>query len=58
MNKDKHLRLTRYLTDLRNRLTSGIPLKHTNRPEQYKAFLTKEIKQTEAKISDLLIGAK
>lgn len=53
MNKEKVKSLTKYLEDLKNRLNSDIPEKHKNRPEQFKAFLQREIKLTQITITKL-----
>jgi hypothetical protein len=50
MTKAKLESLTKYLVDLKNKLTSPIPAKHVNSPETYKAFLKHEIEMVEAKL--------
>ena len=43
MNKEKQTKLTRYLNDMTNKLTSAIPAKHKKNPTTYKQFLEREI---------------
>jgi hypothetical protein len=51
--KDKILRLTKYLEGVKSRLSTGIPERHKNRQEAYKAHLKLEIKRTTKKIESL-----
>lgn len=45
MTKEKIASLTKYQTQLRDKLSDKtIPAKHINRPENYKKFLTNELR--------------
>lgn len=52
MTKAKLESLTKYLVDLKNKLTSPIPAKHADSPQTYKAFLRNEIRMVEAKLDE------
>lgn len=56
--KEKLLSLEVYLTNLKNRLDSPTPEKHLHRPNEYREFLTREIKKTSMKVEDLRLVAK
>lgn len=56
MKKEKQMKLTRYLNNLEDKLTSKhLPLKHTNRPASYRLFLNREIATVKAKLAAALI---
>lgn len=50
MTKEKLISLNKYAQDLKNKLTSPTPVKHKNRPESYKKFLTRELEMVNSKI--------
>ena len=50
MNKDKHIKLTTYLTHLTNRRSSVTPAKHRDHPKTYEAFLDKEIETVKSQL--------
>jgi len=59
MNKDKLLKLEKYLSQMQDKLNSPIPPKHANHPESYKQFLRNEISTVKTKIeSAKLEGVK
>jgi hypothetical protein len=59
MKNDEVNRLTVYATKLLNLLSSPAPVKHKNREAQYREYLTKDLKATQAKIEALrLSGGK
>ena len=54
MSKEKVQKLTKYVSDLNNRLSSTtLPAKQVNRPDSYKQFLQKEIKMASVKLESL-----
>ena len=53
MSKEKVLRLTKYLTEMKDKLSNPIPSKHKDHPDNYKRFLNSEISTTSAKIDAL-----
>ncbi len=53
MANDKLTRLTRYVDDLKNKLTSPVPQKRAKSPETYKTFLRREIETHSRKIDEL-----
>lgn len=53
MSKENVLRLNKYAQELKNRLDSPTPKKHTNHPESYRVFLKKELDTTNRKLADL-----
>jgi hypothetical protein len=55
MTKDKLEKLNLYLKKMKSKLEDGIPEKHKNRPEQYKAFLEREIKMFKNQIDTALL---
>jgi uncharacterized protein YpmS len=56
VSKEKTLSLTKYLSDLKNKLSSQLPEKHKNRECQYKQFLNNEIKTVSAKLEVLKLA--
>lgn len=48
-------RLTKYLDNVKTRMSSAIPEKHKNRPNEYKAWLKLEFKRTSKKIESLKV---
>lgn len=48
MSKEKANSLTKYLNELKNKLTSDTPAKHKHREKSYRNFLNNEIKNTTA----------
>lgn len=50
MTQEKLKNLSDYSRKLRERLNSPIPKKHLQRPEAYKAFLTRELSITNMKL--------
>ena len=50
MTKEKLQSLTKYASQMKERLNSAVPPKHAHRPEAYKAWLTKELTMTNAKL--------
>lgn len=56
MTSEKLQSLTRYVSDLRSKLTSPTPEKWKHSPDSYKAFLERELKFTEKKINDAKIS--
>lgn len=54
-NKDKLIKLTAYLTQLTNKLSSGTPSKHAGHPAEFKQFLTREIEGVKSKIDSLKV---
>lgn len=52
MTKEKLQSLQKYSDDIRAKLKSAVPSKHVNRQEEYKAFLTRELRLVEAKIHE------
>lgn len=58
MSKEKLVRLTRYVFDLTNKLTSNVPLKHKDHPETYKRFLKNEIAATNKVIEEIKLASE
>lgn len=50
MTKEKLVSLTKYVADLKSRLSDSIPEKHKNSPTTYHDFLRNEIRMTEIKL--------
>lgn len=44
MTKEKVVSLNKYVQDIKNRLTSPVPPKHSGHPDTYKRFLENELK--------------
>jgi hypothetical protein len=51
-------RLTKYLDQVKSRLSDDVPPKHKHRPESYKRYLENEKSTTEAKIDQLKLEGK
>jgi hypothetical protein len=47
---EKMKSLVKYQMHIKNAMASATPIKHLNRPEQYKAYLAKELADVAAKI--------
>lgn len=60
MNKEKLMSLIKYQTQLKDRLVSDIPAKHTRRPDSFKQFLKNELETVSVKIeaAKLQLGGK
>lgn len=52
-NKEKLVRLQRYLDQLTNRLSSPVPDKHKDHPVEFKHFLTNEVRLVKLKIEGM-----
>ena len=52
MTKEKQASLSKYVQELKNRMSSPIPAKHAGHPATFKAFLEKEIAMTQAKLDE------
>jgi hypothetical protein len=57
MTKEKYASLTKYVNDLKNKLTSELPAKHKNRKQQYHNFLNKEIAFTTSQLQQAALDA-
>lgn len=58
MTQEKLKKLEVYLSKQKDRLDSPIPNKHLTRPEQFKAFLRKEISEAKSRIDRVKLGDK
>lgn len=57
INKEKALKLEKYITDLRNRLENKvIPEKHVGRIVEYHQYLSREIEAVGAKLESYRLG--
>jgi hypothetical protein len=57
MNNEKLITLSKYLEDLKNRLSGAVPPKHANHPETYKNFLRNEISAANKKLEEIKLSA-
>lgn len=56
---DKATALTKYASELKNKLESPVPSKHVARPEAYKQFLQRELETVSKKLDSMkLEGVK
>lgn len=56
---DKLQSLTKYQTEIKDKMSSEVPSKHKNHPQTYKVFLTKELRDVNLKLEAIkLIGDK
>lgn len=59
MSKEKLKNLTKYVSDMENKLASTvIPAKHVNNVDTYRQFLRNEIKSASAKLEVLKLDTK
>ena len=59
MAQDKLMTLSRYLDDLKNKISeTNVPDKHKHSPHTYREFLQREINRTTKKVDDLKMNAK
>lgn len=56
MSVDKIKKLTAYVNQLKEKLSSNTPEKHVDRPNSYKRFLNIELETAQKQIDALRIG--
>lgn len=54
--KEKIIKLTKYVEDMKSRLGSDTPAKHASHPQAYKQFLEREIVAATRKIESLKLS--
>lgn len=58
MTKEKLISLENYRANIRAKLHGEVPPKHAARPEQYKAFLSRELKLVDLKLEEARLDTK
>lgn len=59
ISKEKLVTLNKYADQLKSRLSDSVPVKHSNRIEQYRQFLKNELEGVTKKLNDAkLEGSK
>jgi len=53
MSKQKFVNLTKYAADLKAKLSDTVPVKHVERPVQYKEFLQRELAKANVTVENL-----
>lgn len=58
MSKQKILNLTKYVSDMKNRLTAPLPEKHKDHEKEYKQFLNNEVQMANGKLEALKLAGQ
>lgn len=56
MTKEKIQSITKYVSDIKNRLSSPTPGKWAHAPEAYKTYLERELRLSNKKLDDAKMG--